>query len=104
MEIVLREDMFQNNKLYVSYGANRQALFTIIDEEFAGNNRLGRINRVTCLARETAPDGTPAAGTLGCLVIGIGDGVVGVRSEDRSLWGKALTRENMDKCVVELSE
>jgi hypothetical protein len=43
VQLVLQQDKFVNNKFTFSYG-NREALFTIVDEEFAGHNRLGRIN------------------------------------------------------------
>jgi hypothetical protein len=38
------------------------------------------------------------------LVVGLGDGVVGVRSENPALRGKLMTREIMGECVVELYE
>jgi hypothetical protein len=95
--------MFVNNRYTVVYG-NREALFTIIDEEFSGNNHLGRINRVTVLVREFNTFGKEAGAILCTTVIGLGDGVVGVRSEDPSLKGKLLTHENMEQCVIELYE
>jgi hypothetical protein len=103
MEVVLLESMFTNNKCYVTYG-NREAVFTIIDEEFAGNNHLGRVNRITVLVRQFDSAGAETAASLHGTVIGLGDGVAGVRSDDAGLRGKLLTRENMDKCVVELYE
>jgi hypothetical protein len=103
-EITLREDMFVNNKYYIAFGANKGALFTIIDEEFQGNNRLGRINRLSCLVTTYDGEQNPISNTLSLLVIGIGDGVVGVMTDEPELLGKALTHENMEQCVVELSE
>jgi hypothetical protein len=104
MELILNEDSFVHNKYYVAYGTNKQAVFTIIDEEFLGHNRLGRINRVTCLTNEINADGTVYNDLIRSLVIGIGDDIVGVRSDNVSLHGKALTHENMGECVVELYE
>jgi hypothetical protein len=103
MELILHPDMFVNNRYAVVYG-NREALFTIIDEEFAGNNRFGRINRMTVLVRKFDTDGTEAGAALCTTVIGLGDGIVGVRSEDPSLRGKLLTHENMEQCVITLYE
>jgi hypothetical protein len=103
MEVVLAKDMFENNKCLVAYG-NREALFTIVDEELFGNNRLGRINRITVLVREFSAAGKEAGAALCTTVIGLGDGIVGVRSDDASLKGKLLTHENMARCVVELYE
>ena len=103
MQLILTETMFTNNKLLVAYG-NREALFTIIDEEFFGNNHLGRINRITVLVRQYDEGGATVNETLCTTVIGLGDGIAGVHSEMPELRGKLLTRENMEQCVVELYE
>jgi hypothetical protein len=103
-EITLRESMFVNNKYYTAFGTNKSALFTIIDEEFQGNNRLGRINRLSCLVTTYDHAQNPVENTLSLLVIGFGDGAVGVTTDVPGLLGKALTHENMEQCVVELSE
>jgi hypothetical protein len=103
-EITLRESMFVNNKYYTAFGTNKSALFTIIDEAFQGNNRLGRINRMSCLVTTYDNARNPVESTLSLLVIGIGDGVVGVTTDVPELLGKALTHETMERCVVELSE
>jgi hypothetical protein len=103
MELVLRPDMFVNNRYTVVYG-NREALFTIIDEEFFGNNHLGRINRITVLVREFTAAGKEDDAVLCTTVIGLADGIVGVRSDNPALKGKLLTHENMEQCVVELFE
>lgn len=103
MELVLNESMFTGNKCTVIYEGG-EALFTIVDEEFMGNNRLGRINQITILTRKTAEDGQTVFTHFGSSVIGLGDGVVGVRSEEPTLRGKLLNRDNMSQCVVELYE
>jgi hypothetical protein len=103
MEVVLTEDMFENNKCVIDYG-NREALITIIDEEFAGNNHLGRINRITILVREFNTLGKETGAVFCTTVIGFGDGMVGVRSDDAALRGKLLTRGNMGRCILELYE
>jgi hypothetical protein len=103
MELVLHPDMFVNNRYAVAYG-NREALFTIIDEDFFGNSRLGRINRITVLVRKFDTAGKESGASLCTTVIGIADGIVGVRSDNSALRGKLLTHENMEQCVVELYE
>jgi hypothetical protein len=103
MDIVLHPDMFVNNRYTVVYG-NKEALFTIIDEEFAGNNHIGRINRVTVLVREFSATGTEAGAVLCTTVIGLGDGIIGVSSDESSLRGKLLTHENMERCIITLYE
>jgi hypothetical protein len=87
----------------VTYG-NREALFTIIDEEFYGNNTLGRINRITVLVREFDNTGKAGGAVLCTMVIGLGDGIVGVWSENPKLRGKLLNKDNIEECVVELYE
>jgi hypothetical protein len=101
MELTLRPDLFVNNRYTMVYG-NREALFTIIDEEFFGNNRLGRINRITVLVRKFTMAGKEDGAVLCTTVIGLGDGIVGVRSDNPALKGKLLTHENMEQCVIEL--
>jgi hypothetical protein len=103
MELILHPEMFVNNRYTAVYG-NREALFTIVDEEFFGNNHLGRINRITVLVREFTAAGKEADAVLCTTVIGLGDGIVGVRSDNPVLKGKLLTQENMEQCVVELYE
>jgi hypothetical protein len=98
VQLVLKETDFENNKFDFFYG-NREALFTIIDEEFAGHNRLGRINRMNVLVRKNGRDGQMCT-----TVIGYGDGIVGVRTDIKELRGKLLTKDNMSSCVVELFE
>jgi hypothetical protein len=103
MEIILSKDMFVNDKYSVQYGS-REALFTIIDEEFAGLNNLARINRITVLVREFNSSGVEKGAVLCTTVIGLGDGIVGVKSDIPELRGRLLTQENMSKCVVILYE
>jgi hypothetical protein len=103
IQITLKESDFENNKFTFSYG-NREALFTIVDEEFAGHNTLGRINRMTVLVRKLALAEDEMEAQLCTSVIGVGDGVVGIRSDDPGLLGKLLNKDNMTQCVVELYE
>jgi hypothetical protein len=104
MEVILHEEMFTNNKLLIEYGNRRQALFTIVDEEYEGLNNLGRINRIVILVTQQGPNEEAQGAQICTSIIGISDTVVGIRSEDISLRGKVLNHENMDKCVVELYE
>jgi hypothetical protein len=103
MEIILSKDMFVNDKYSVQYG-NREAMFTIIDEEFSGLNNLARVNRITVLVREFDNNGVEKGAVLCTTVIGLGDGIVGVKSDVPALRGKLLTQDNMEQCVVELHE
>jgi len=104
VQLILNQDDFVNNKYALAYG-NREALFTIVDEEFLGNNRLGRINRITVLVRKYATTGQETGTAQFCTtVIGIGDGVVGVKSDNADLRGKLLSKDNMDQCTVILYE
>jgi len=99
VQVLLNESQFTNNKFIFTYG-NREALFTIVDEEFAGHNQLGRINQMTILVRKTDSNEAQFCTT----VIGVGDGTVLIKCEDKSLRGKLMTKDNMHLCVVELFE
>jgi hypothetical protein len=98
-ELILTQDKFVNNKFTFSYG-DREALFTIVDEEFAGSNNLGRINRITVLVRIRDKAGAQFATT----VIGFGDGFIAIRSGTPGLRGKLLNKDNMGQCVITLKE
>ena len=102
-QLILEQAKFVNNKFTFSYGS-REALFTIIDEEFLGHNQLGKINRITILVRELTVAGQDAGAQFCTTVIGFGDGVVGIRSDDDNLRGKLLNKDNMDQCVIMLYE
>jgi len=102
MELVLKKELFENDEYTVQYGS-REIKFIIIDEEFLGNNRLGRINRIVILANIPGSGDTEMMLCTG--IIGLGTaGVVGIHSEYPELRGKPLTHENMDRCVIELYE
>ena len=103
VQLTLEQGNFVNNKFTFSYG-NREALFTIIDEEFAGHNRLGRINRITILVRRYTTTGDEIGAQLCTTVIGLGDGTVGVKSDEPDLRGKLLSKDNMGMCTVILYE
>ena len=103
MIIFLKEELFENNEYIVQYG-NREAKFTIVDEEFAGNNRLGRINRIVIMVREFNNLNVEVGATTCVGVIGMGDGIVGIHCDDRRLLGQPFTRDNMAACSVELYE
>lgn len=100
MELILNEDKFVNNTYTVTYG-NREAVFTIIDEEL---NNGCRINRINILVKEFDDEGKALTAKFCTSVIGLGDGTVGVKTDEPNLRGKLLTHENMDRCIVELYE
>ena len=100
MIITLTQDLFENNKYSFLYG-NREVLFTIVDEEFAGMNTLGRINRMVIQVKTYGEaDKTQYAST----VIGVGDGVINIYSSIPELKGKLLNKDNMTNCTIELPD
>jgi hypothetical protein len=100
MEVRLWEGAFTNNTCVVPYGDNMEATFTIVDEEFSGANTIARINQIVISIKDL---GTGEI-RIGTAVIGLGDGVVGVMTDEASLRGKLLNKDNMTLCVVELYE
>ena len=103
MNLVLKSELFTNNKLSVSYG-NKEALFIIVDEEFLGNNRLGKINRIVILVQTLSAAGQVVDERLCPTIIGMGDGIVGIRSDNAALRGRPINKDNMGECVVEFYE
>jgi hypothetical protein len=92
--------LFENNTLVVAYGDDKEATFTIVDEEFAGLNNLGRVNCVVIVVKDL----TTLERRMCSAVIGLGDGIVGIKTDEASLRGKLLTRDNMSLCMAELYE
>jgi len=99
VEVNLTLDKFVNNKYSVVYG-NKEALFTIIDEEFAGLNNLGRINKLTVLVKKL----NASDARLCTTVIGLGNGCVGVMSNNPELKGNPMNKDNMEQCTIILYE
>ena len=99
MKLTLTDDMFTNNVYTVYYG-DREAVFTIVDEEFKGNNRLGRINRVLIAIHDLKT----REGWSGPAIIGMGDGRAGIYPIDPLLKGQVFNKDNMNRCVVDLVE
>jgi hypothetical protein len=97
IQLILKPEDFKNNK-FIHYYGDRAAMFTIIDEEFKGHNRLGKINRITVLA------GKSGEAQFCTTVIGMGDGVIGIRTDNPELRGKLLNKDNMEQCVILLYE
>jgi hypothetical protein len=103
MEIILKPDLFQNGTYTVNYG-KRTAVFTIVDEEFSGVNTLGKLNQITVLVMERDTAGKVVQSVMATSVIGLGDGIVGVKTGSAELRGHLLNKDNMEQCVVELYE
>jgi hypothetical protein len=103
MELILKPELFENGTYTVPYG-RRTAVFTIVDEEFAGLNTLGRINRITVLVIEHDAAGKVVKSSMGTSVIGLGEDLVGVRTSVPELRGTVMNKDTMEQCVVELYE
>ena len=104
MELVLNEKDFVNDKFSITYGGNREAQFTIVDEAFAGNNGIGPVSKIVILVRQFNNDGSVQSGDMYSSVIGMGNGVVGVKTAMLELRGKTLNRHNMAQCTIILYE
>ena len=103
MEIRLDGEMFENGR-FVARCGDWEVLFIIVDEEFPGNNDLGRINRIVIEARKHGPAGEVGTAQFQTTVIGLRAGIVGIRSPNPALRGKLLTKDNMEECVVMVYE
>ena len=104
MELVLHKSDFVNDKFTQLYGGNREALFTIVDEEFPGNNTLGRVNKIVIMVRELSDEDVNVQASIQSSVIGFGNRTVGVRSSVPELRGEIMTQHNMEQCTVVLYE
>ncbi len=104
MELTLTPQMFVNDTYTVQFGENKEAIFTFVDETFQGTNGIGKVNRINALVKTYNTYGVESEVTLCTTVIGLGDGIVGIRTANKELLGKLMTRDNMSQCVVILYE
>jgi hypothetical protein len=105
MTVNLTPGQFVNNKLTVNYGIRKRAIFTIINENFPGLNRLGTINLVTVLIQTFNTDGTIATQNVYTPIISVGNPDVQiVPSTDSTLQGQRLSQDNMQGVLVTLVE
>lgn len=96
--------MFVNNKLSVSYGQRKQAVFTIIDEVFAGAGGTNTINRITVAVTQTDTAGNTVYSKIYSPVIGLGNADVQLTALNLAYMGQQLTQSNMTYCSVTLVE
>lgn len=105
MLVKLRPELFLNDTYRVRYNNNVcEAEFRIVDEDFPALGRTVPVNRIVIFITEYDAQGEPVSTYLKSSVIGIGDGIVGVYTDIAALRGKALSKDNMASCTVELYE
>lgn len=104
MDIQLRQSNFVDNRFTQTFGINKQATFIVVKESFYGNNNLGVVDRVNIFIEAFDSEGNKTDGSFSSSVIGIGDNLTGILTDDDTLLGKTLTWDNMEQCVVRLYE
>lgn len=104
MDIVLKKEEFVDGRFTQVFGANKKATFIVIKESFYGNNNLGVVDRINIFIESFDAEGFKIGGSFSTSVIGVGDGVAGILTEDTTLLGKTLTWDNMEQCVIRLYE
>lgn len=104
MDIQLQKSKFVDNRYSQVFGTNKKATFIAVKESFPGKNSLGVIDRVNIFIESYNDQGVKIDGNFSTSVIGIGDGLAGIMTDDTTLLGKILNWDNMEKCVVRLYE
>lgn len=104
MDIQLRKTDFVDGRFTQAFGINRKATFIVVNESFYGNNNLGVIDRVNIFVESFNAEGVKTEGSYSTSIIGIGDSLSGILTEDTTLLGKTLTYDNMEQCVIRLYE
>ncbi len=106
IELRLRVDQFENGHFEYRYG-DKIAVFEIINEDFSARSEIGIINKILITVYNQDDSGTVLKAKnvqLQSSVIGLGNNVVGVRSDNAALRGKILSKDNIDQCVILLYE
>lgn len=104
MDIQLQKTNFVDGRFTQVFGVNKRATFIVVQESFHGNNKLGVIDRVNIFVETFDTEGQKISGNFSTSIIGVGDNLSGVLTEDDTLLGKVLNWDNMEKCVIRLYE
>lgn len=104
MDVAIKKSQFVDGRFSLAFGINKRATFIVVDESFLGNNNLGVINRINIFVESFDTEGEKLSGSFSTSVIGLGDGVAGVLSEDTTLLGKILSYDNIESCTIRLYE
>jgi hypothetical protein len=102
--VQLREDAFQNGFLRVPYGNQREVTFTLLDEDFIANGKRCVINRILIVCYEYALTGVLLNEIHCTSVIGLADAYVRIVPNDPALFGGLLSKDTMERVVVEVYE
>ena len=104
MDIQLQKSNFVDDRYSQTFGVNKKATFIVVKESFYGNNNLGIVDRINIFIESFDIEGNKIDGSFSTSVIGVGDNLAGILTEDSTLLGKTLTWDNMEQCVVRLYE
>lgn len=104
MDIQLSKTNFVDGRFSQVFGVNKKATFIVVKESFHGNNNLGIVDRVNIFIETFDTEGEKIDGNFSTSIIGVGDGLAGIMTEDTTLLSKVLNWDNMEKCVIRLYE
>lgn len=104
MDLRLEQINFVDGRFSQSFGANKKATFIVVQESFPGNNNLGVVDRINIFIETFNPDGTKESGSFSTSIIGVGDGIAGILTDNTELLGQVLKWDNMEECVIRLYE
>jgi hypothetical protein len=104
MDIQVKKTDFVDGRFSIDYGTNKRATFIVVKESFFGNNTLGELDRVNILVESFDLEGNKISGSFSTSIIGVGDGLSGILSNDTSLLGGTLKYDNIEQCVIRLYE
>ena len=104
MDVAIRKSQFVDGRYSLTYGLNKRATFIVVNESFYGNNNLGILDRINIFIETLDAEGNKLSGNFSSSIIGIGDGLAGVLTEDETLLGKTLSWSNLESCVIRLYE
>ena len=95
---------FTNDVASIPYSENREAELTIVDESFKGSNTIGDVNVIICIVYQYDNNKNIIDRLHATNIIGMGDSVLGIRTENPQLLGMVLNKDNMAECFLELVE
>jgi hypothetical protein len=104
MDISIKKTQFVDGRYSLEYSTNKRATFIVVQESFYGNNTLGAVDRINIMIETFDTEGNKTGGNFSTSVIGVGDTLAGILTEEKTLLGKLLTYNNIEQCVIRLYE
>lgn len=105
MDMQIKQTDFIDGRYTTEISDNRTVTFVVVDEVFLASSSTGAKvdeQRVNVHVDKYDDSGNKIDGSYGTSIIGIGNQVIGILSDETSLLGKLLTYDNIESCTIRI--